>query len=437
MNGLKITCYIGDVTRAEAEGIVIGEGRSMTKLSMVTKALCANAKIKYNDLRDSVNIEYGTLHLKDGSVYSIHADSRWPQLRFRTILMAVVSKCNKGDEKNWKRQMKDLHTNILYEADKARLRSLAIPLLGSGRAGASIDDAADSLVQSLSRFKPNCLKRVLVVSQVPNNIVQHCKGMFLEEFGDSTMVLQQNRSSGRDVHVQSTGRAGAPVELAIDVLLNSMSTEPRDYFEEVHLAVTDETIYDKVVKECQKLNSKPATESNDAWISSSRVSGFVAGFQQPQQVDVFKPVCPICNAIYGVIIGNQPPGDMTFNRDLVHSLPGHPHCGTICITYQFDGGTQGPKHPNPGSLYTGTKRKAYLPDSPEGNKVLGLLQIAFDRGVTFAIGTTGREDAITWNDIHHKTRCDGGARGFGYPDATYLSRVTEELKCKGITEDDL
>ena len=70
-----------------------------------------------------------------------------------------------------------------------------------------------------------------------------------------------------------------------------------------------------------------------------------------------------------------------------------------------------PEHPNPGSRYRGTTRTAYLPDSPEGNTILQLLQISFKRKVTFTIGrstTTGREDVITWNDIHHKTRVNGG-----------------------------
>ena len=70
-----------------------------------------------------------------------------------------------------------------------------------------------------------------------------------------------------------------------------------------------------------------------------------------------------------------------------------------------------PDHPNPGKSYKGTRRPAYLPDNAEGNKVLKLLQKAFKQRVTFTIGrssTTGRDNAITWNDIHHKTNMDGG-----------------------------
>lgn len=69
------------------------------------------------------------------------------------------------------------------------------------------------------------------------------------------------------------------------------------------------------------------------------------------------------------------------------------------------------EHPNPGVRYPGTTRVAYLPDCPEGNKVLTLFRKAFDQRLTFTIGTsmtTGRPNVITWNDIHHKTSCTGG-----------------------------
>ena len=73
---------------------------------------------------------------------------------------------------------------------------------------------------------------------------------------------------------------------------------------------------------------------------------------------------------------------------------------------------QGPDHPHPGKYYTGTNRTAYLPDNKDGRKVLKLLRKAFDQKLTFTIGrsmTTGRDDCVTWNDIHHKTSTTGGA----------------------------
>ncbi|KAM6924957.1 putative E3 ubiquitin-protein ligase DTX3 [Xenentodon cancila] len=151
-----------------------------------------------------------------------------------------------------------------------------------------------------------------------------------------------------------------------------------------------------------------------------------------------KPACPICNTFHGVYRGTQPTGTMTVSRGW-QSLPGYEHCGSIVIHYIFPAGIQGPEHPNPGVRYSSTSRTAFLPACEEGEKVLRLLQKAFDRRLIFTVGrsaTTGLNNVITWNDIHHKTNMGGGPQCFGYPDPEYLFRVQEELRLKGVTEDD-
>ncbi|XP_015246613.1 PREDICTED: probable E3 ubiquitin-protein ligase DTX3 [Cyprinodon variegatus] len=151
-----------------------------------------------------------------------------------------------------------------------------------------------------------------------------------------------------------------------------------------------------------------------------------------------KPACPLCNTFHGVYMGTQPDGVMEVTKSIM-KLPGFDNCGSIVIHYIFPAGVQGPEHPNPGVRYSGTSRVAYLPDCTEGQKVLRLLRKAFDRKLTFTIGrsaTTGLNNVITWNDIHHKTNIDGGPQHFGYPDPGYLFRVQEELRLKGLTEDD-
>ncbi|XP_030277640.1 probable E3 ubiquitin-protein ligase DTX3 isoform X2 [Sparus aurata] len=150
-----------------------------------------------------------------------------------------------------------------------------------------------------------------------------------------------------------------------------------------------------------------------------------------------KPACPICNTYHGKYTGNQPVGTMNVTRSWMN-LPGFDRCGTIVIQYSFPAGIQGAEHPNPGVRYSSTSRTAYLPDCEEGNKVLRLLTKAFERKLIFTVGrsvTTGLNNVITWNDIHHKTNIDGGPQSFGYPDPEYLSRVQEELRLKGVTED--
>ncbi|XP_056591426.1 E3 ubiquitin-protein ligase DTX3L isoform X2 [Triplophysa dalaica] len=145
-------------------------------------------------------------------------------------------------------------------------------------------------------------------------------------------------------------------------------------------------------------------------------------------------ICPVCQKIFGKIEGNQPYGTMDFTKNKSR-LPGYPDVGTIQISYTISSGTQTIKHPNPGQYHYGTQRTAYLPDNKEGNHVLKLLRKAFDQRLIFTVGTSttsGAKNAVTWNDIHHKTNTHGGPEGYGYPDPGYLKRVKDELKAKGI-----
>ncbi|KAM8966011.1 E3 ubiquitin-protein ligase DTX3L-like [Sarcophilus harrisii] len=139
---------------------------------------------------------------------------------------------------------------------------------------------------------------------------------------------------------------------------------------------------------------------------------------------------------YGIVKGNQPDGTMTTSYR-TSSLPGYNSYGTIVIHYDMRGGIQTEEHPNPGKRYEGTRRVAYLPNNEEGRQVLHLLRRAFDQRLIFTVGqsrTSGVKDVITWNDIHHKTLQFGGPENFGYPDPSYLQRVKQELKAKGIED---
>lgn len=149
----------------------------------------------------------------------------------------------------------------------------------------------------------------------------------------------------------------------------------------------------------------------------------------------YKPVCPACGVLYGTLTGTQPEGgEMEVTKDK-SSLPGYDQYGTITIHYYIPSGIQKEEHPNPGQPYDGTSRTAFLPDSSEGRKVLEMLRRAFHQRLIFTVGyssTTGRNNAVTWNDIHHKTSTHGGPTYYGYPDPDYLRRVQQELKLKGI-----
>ncbi|XP_066300322.1 LOW QUALITY PROTEIN: E3 ubiquitin-protein ligase DTX1-like [Branchiostoma lanceolatum] len=148
--------------------------------------------------------------------------------------------------------------------------------------------------------------------------------------------------------------------------------------------------------------------------------------------------CPTCKTIYGEKCGNQPPGTMDYHV-IPYPLPGYVDCHTIRIIYTIPHGIQGPDHPTPGKKYTarGFPRLCYLPDTEKGRKVLQLLIKAWERRLIFTIGrstTTGEDNTVTWNEIHHKTEFGSNVTGHGYPDPEYLDNVISELAAHGVTE---
>ena len=70
-------------------------------------------------------------------------------------------------------------------------------------------------------------------------------------------------------------------------------------------------------------------------------------------------------------------------------------------------------------------------------KVLKLLRVAWQRKLTFTIGssvTTGATDTVVWNEIHHKTESTSNHSGHGYPDPNYLDNVLMELSSQGVVD---
>ena len=142
--------------------------------------------------------------------------------------------------------------------------------------------------------------------------------------------------------------------------------------------------------------------------------------------------CPVCTRAYGIVIGDMPCGSLqivNFPQGQL-CIDGFPDVPTIVIQYTMPSGTQSGAH------YSGTGRTAFFPATPEGIQTVKLLLLAFERRLTFTVGTsvtTGRQNAVVWNGIHHKTNVTGGPTRYGYPDTGYFFRVREELICKGIS----
>ena len=127
----------------------------------------------------------------------------------------------------------------------------------------------------------------------------------------------------------------------------------------------------------------------------------------------YQKKCPICQQVYGIAKGSQPSGTMSVQRSS-QNLPGYEGYGCHVITYSIPSGRQDSRHPRPGQAFSGTTRCAYLPANREGDVVLRMLRKAFDNNLIFTVGrsyTTGCDNVVTWNDIHHKTSITGGPQG--------------------------
>ena len=133
--------------------------------------------------------------------------------------------------------------------------------------------------------------------------------------------------------------------------------------------------------------------------------------------------------LYGVRIGDMPPGEMTWYLDQFQ-CQGYKE-KTWVINYSFRSGV----HPETNKHYGGDGRTAFIPDTEEGREILALLVLSFKRRLTFTVGFSvvrGCDNCIVWNGVHHKTRPSGGSTHYGYPDDTYFNRVRQELALKGV-----
>lgn len=144
--------------------------------------------------------------------------------------------------------------------------------------------------------------------------------------------------------------------------------------------------------------------------------------------------CPVCKKEYIGTVGSQPDGIMKIMLSTDIKLDGEEHNGAYVIGYYFNDGIQSLHHPHPGIPYFGTQRRAYLPISDDGKRVLKKLMLAWDKRVLFKIGhsiSQNKDNVIIWN-ISHKTNITGGEQYFGYPDPEYIPYVELELEGVGI-----
>ncbi|XP_034567493.1 uncharacterized protein si:busm1-163l24.3 [Notolabrus celidotus] len=115
-------------------------------------------------------------------------------------------------------------------------------------------------------------------------------------------------------------------------------------------------------------------------------------------------------------------------------IPGSKKDSAIKITYIIPDGIQGEGHPSPGKPFKGGIFEAFFPDSEESRRLLPRLDKAFRKGLTFTVTEKEKGAQVFWDCIPHKTTLQGGKSGSGYPDSSYLTRLSKVLTSHGIEE---
>ncbi|XP_060882615.1 uncharacterized protein si:busm1-163l24.3 [Labrus mixtus] len=145
-------------------------------------------------------------------------------------------------------------------------------------------------------------------------------------------------------------------------------------------------------------------------------------------LDIEHAQCRVCDEAE-----QTPRGKMKYSKIYIR-VPGHHKDSAIKVTYLIPDGVQGEGHPSPGKPFKGGLFEAFFPDCEETRRLLPRLEKAFRRGLIFTVIDRETGAKVEWDCIPHKTSLQGGKAGSGYPDSSYLTRLSKILTFHGIEE---
>ncbi|XP_035035793.2 uncharacterized protein si:busm1-163l24.3 [Hippoglossus stenolepis] len=245
--------------------------------------------------------------------------------------------------------------------------------------------------------------------------------------GQKDNALTNNATAGSMRHVNGVGSATARTDKAMG-LHNKERTLPLNQKDDVQQRKVE--IQDNPGESRAGLGEQGYTcVCGDSGTSVTRTK--CGATMCSKCLDSVHVHCRVCYAADPTPPGIQ--GKMSLSK-LQFSLTGHSKDPSIKITYYIPDGIQGSDHPFPGNPFQGGLFEAFLPDCTKSRKLLPLLEKAFRQGLTFMVTGTETGATVTWDSIPHKTSLQGGKSGKGYPDSTYLTRLSEVLTSHGIEE---
>ncbi|XP_062600871.1 uncharacterized protein LOC134262490 [Saccostrea cucullata] len=389
-NSFSVHLFTGNIVNTEAEAVVCPQDKNCSSKGGVARALmeAINDNTAYPPKKEK--------ECRFGDVFVAECKSN--STRWKYILHTVAPRWDResaADNQQYMKSLKKTYKSIFKAAEREQVSSIAMPILGVGVGG-----TYETPLETCSKIFATTVKS------------------FSDE--NDSLSIQEIK-----LVFQSKAERFAYTD-ALKKVLDSDDFEVINLPKEQSYNVQSSSAEENTCCICMDTPSNP----------KALKCGHVFCKDCIDQQFKYKPACPSCGKVFGKMTGDQPPGTVSLRKER-RRLPGYEDCDRcIVITYTIGGGRQGEEHPNPDQYFKGITRSGYLPNNTKGRQVAKLLNIAFSRKLVFTIGrsrTTGEEGVVTWNDIHHKTRPEGGPQRFGYPDDTYLDRVLEELAVKGVT----
>ena len=373
----RVTVKFGDIVQEEVDIIVSDAGSTLMYDGGVTAAIkkASGGAVQKESRTKKVNT-VKLIHTGDDSLTTIAKGA----LKCKYIVCADGVTFQRKVQTECDLLLKEICVNVMNVAQKFEATSIAFPPISPSTSGVSTELVASVMLSTLCGYK---CSNLALLNDVRIVIIDRS---ILKTFINVYCREQQNLLSG-EIHTNSGSFTPLP-------------PPPPGFL----LKKPDHIRYSSY--------SRALTQQHEETECSSS-----SGQLKPSPPDT--PAHPNNQSNSKIIVdnrrkitGNQPlGGSMITTRKPKLKLCGYEKYGTIQINYHIPGGVQSNEHPNPGKHFNGISETAYLPDSPEGRKVVELLKKAFNAQLIFTVGTShtsGATNAIVWNDIHHKTSTHGG-----------------------------
>ncbi|XP_022091702.1 uncharacterized protein LOC110979878 [Acanthaster planci] len=156
--GMKISVCEGDITKQPVQAVVNPTDPALGNRGGVSKALVSAAGTPLQKYCLEM------IHNRDDKALNVAECLLTPGFNLNCLIIHTVGPIKRGP--NYSSELHDTFLNCLLKAEENEVRSLAIPLIGSGSAGSPKDVCADSLVSALLDFSHQSSKNLREVMLV-------------------------------------------------------------------------------------------------------------------------------------------------------------------------------------------------------------------------------------------------------------------------------